>query len=144
MLDVFYFSLFGKKPIIPTVAPKLMKYILVPFSLITIFFSAVGGSASDNLQGNGSTKSPNIVLITIDTLRADHLSCYGYARKTSPNIDKIAQKGVTFKNAIAPSSWTAPSVASLCTSLYPISHGITHGIADTINNQETLSSDIPY
>jgi arylsulfatase A-like enzyme len=85
----------------------------------------------------------NIVLITIDTLRADHLSCYGYERTTSPNIDAIAEKGIIFKNAIAPSSWTAPSMASLFTSVYPVNHGVLHGIGyqkgKTINIQEVFS-----
>jgi len=86
----------------------------------------------------------NIVLITIDALRADHLSCYGYERKTSPNIDKIAEKGIIFKNAIAPSSWTTPSMASLFTSVYPINHGVTHGfgINKTIYGQEVFSDEL--
>lgn len=125
-----------------TVHFKLMHYFLLSLSLITVFHSETVALTPDNLQDNDSTNSFNIVLITIDTLRADHLSCYGYERKTSPNIDKIAQNGFMFKNAMAPSSWTAPSVASLCTSLYPISHGMVHGIADTINNQEILSDNI--
>jgi arylsulfatase A-like enzyme len=69
----------------------------------------------------------NVVLITIDTLRADHLSCYGYNRETSPHIDKVAERGILFKNTIAPSSWTAPSMVSLFTSTYPINHGVIHG-----------------
>ena len=88
----------------------------------------------------------NIVLITIDTLRADHLSCYGYERTTSPNIDAIAEKGMLFKNAIAPSSWTAPSMASLFTSVYPVNHGVLHGIGyqegRTINIQEVFSDKL--
>jgi arylsulfatase A-like enzyme len=66
---------------------------------------------------------PNIVLIALDTARADHLSCYGYSRATTPNIDGLAQRGVQFENAIAPSSWTLPSVASLFTGLFPHQHG---------------------
>ena len=88
----------------------------------------------------------NIVLITIDALRADHLSCYGYNRDTSPNIDKIAEKGIIFKNAIATSSWTAPSMASLFTSLYPINHGVIHGMGykkdETISTQEVFSDEL--
>jgi arylsulfatase A-like enzyme len=70
----------------------------------------------------------NIVLITIDTLRADHLSCYGYERETSPRIDAIARQGMMFKNVVAPASWTAPSMVSLFTSTYPINHGVIHGL----------------
>ena len=65
-----------------------------------------------------------VILITIDTLRADHLGSYGYVRNTSPFFDRIAKHGVLFKNAFAPMATTAPSHASLFTSLYPIQHGV--------------------
>ena len=65
---------------------------------------------------------PNILLIVVDTLRADHLSTYGYARDTSPNLSRIAGQGVIFDNAIAPASWTVPSHASMLTGLYPHDH----------------------
>ena len=82
----------------------------------------------DNFQGAVSKNDFNIVLITIDTLRVDHLSCYGYEHNTSPNMDNIADRWIIYKNAIAPCSWTAPSMASLFTSLYPINHGVIHGV----------------
>lgn len=66
--------------------------------------------------------SPNIVLITIDALRADHLSCYGNNKINTKNIDSLAEEGVLFENAISQSPWTAPSIASLFTSLYPSAH----------------------
>lgn len=67
--------------------------------------------------------SPNVVLIVVDTLRADHLSSYHYQRRTSPNIDQMANDGVLFETAIATSSWTLPSHASMFTGLYPTQHG---------------------
>jgi arylsulfatase A-like enzyme len=66
--------------------------------------------------------SPNVVVLVVDTLRADRMSLYGYARQTSPNIDNIARQGVTFDNAIATASWTLPSHASLLTGRYPHEH----------------------
>jgi arylsulfatase A-like enzyme len=63
-----------------------------------------------------------IVLISIDTLRADHLGCYGYPRETSPFLDQLAARGARFEQAISPSSWTLPSHASMLTGLYPSSH----------------------
>jgi len=66
---------------------------------------------------------PNVILISLDTLRADHLGCYGYHRNTSPNIDKFAEEAFLFENCIAPSSWTLPSHASLFTGLHPSVHG---------------------
>ncbi len=66
-----------------------------------------------------SNPSPNIFLVLIDTLRADHLSCYGYERPTSPNIDKLSAEGVRFIKAFSSSPWTNPSILSLFTGLYP-------------------------
>jgi arylsulfatase A-like enzyme len=70
-----------------------------------------------------ASNSPNFLVVIVDTLRADHLSAYGYSRPTSPNIDRFASQGVVFDNAIAPSSWTLPSHASMLTGLYPTKHG---------------------
>jgi arylsulfatase A-like enzyme len=67
---------------------------------------------------------PNIVLISMDTTRADHLSVYGYERPTSPRIDALAREGVRFEIAYAPSATTGPTHASLFTSLYPTTHGV--------------------
>lgn len=66
---------------------------------------------------------PHVALFVIDTLRADHLGAYGYARPTSPRIDRLAREGVRFAKASATSSWTLPSVASLFTSKPPTVHG---------------------
>ncbi len=79
-----------------------------------------GGVAAMSAGGTGD---PNIILITLDTVRADHFSLYGYGRQTTPNLDKWARKGVVFENAIAPSSWTLPSHASIFTGLLPHQHG---------------------
>lgn len=68
---------------------------------------------------------PNIVLITIDTLRADHLGCYGYFRDTSPVIDALAEESLVFDQAYAVMATTLPSHASMLTSRYPLEHGIT-------------------
>ena len=106
--------------------------------LITFFiFVSCFGIYMENRQKNLSIYNPvlareshqetNVILILIDTLRADHLSCYGYERSTSPNIDRMAEEGVLFENPVAPSSWTKPSTASLFTSLYPSMHGVIYG-----------------
>ncbi|MCK5056916.1 MAG: sulfatase [Candidatus Aminicenantes bacterium] len=65
----------------------------------------------------------NVILIVVDTLRADHLGCYGYSRNTSPVIDRLANEGIIFKNMLAQSSWTRSSTASILTGLYPKNHG---------------------
>jgi len=66
---------------------------------------------------------PNIVLISLDTVRASHIHSYGYTRPTTPNLDLAARRGVLFENAIAPSSWTLASHASIFTGLLPHQHG---------------------
>lgn len=69
-----------------------------------------------------SEARPNVILISIDSLRADHLECYGYGRSTSPSIDALAAEGALFEQAIAQAPWTLPSHASLFTSLYVRTH----------------------
>jgi arylsulfatase A-like enzyme len=69
-----------------------------------------------------SPARPNIILITLDTVRADHLSAYGYERLTTPNLDHLAWRGVMFEEAVAPSSWTLASHASILTGLLPHQH----------------------
>ncbi|MGA9797463.1 MAG: sulfatase-like hydrolase/transferase [Terriglobales bacterium] len=68
--------------------------------------------------------APNVLVIVVDTLRADHVSSYGYARPTTPNLDLLAQQGVRFENAISPCSWSLPSHVSLLTGLYQFEHGV--------------------
>jgi arylsulfatase A-like enzyme len=65
---------------------------------------------------------PSFVVISVDTLRADHLGAYGYERSTSPNIDALAANGVVFENVCSTSSWTLPAHASLLTGLLPGRH----------------------
>ena len=69
-------------------------------------------------------RDPNVLLIVIDTLRADHLGCYGYERDTSPNIDRFSKTGVLFQNTYCQIPTTAPSFVSIITAKYPRSHGV--------------------
>jgi arylsulfatase A-like enzyme len=72
----------------------------------------------------------NVMVVVIDTLRADHLSAYGYHRPTSPTLDRLAREGVAFDNALSASSWTLPAHASLLTGRFPNEHRIesTHAL----------------
>lgn len=65
----------------------------------------------------------NVLIIGVDTLRPDHLGCYGYLRDTTPNIDSLAAEGVLFEKALSQAPWTLPSFATVFTSLYPTQHG---------------------
>jgi arylsulfatase A-like enzyme len=68
---------------------------------------------------------PNILLIVLDTVRADTFSCYGNLKSTTPNLDEVATHGILFENAFSSSPWTLPSHASMFTGLYPSEHGAT-------------------
>ena len=71
----------------------------------------------------GKPEPLNIMIIAVDTLRADHLGCYGYTRDTSPHIDDLAARGVLCERCVSPAPWTLPSFSTVFTSLYPTQHG---------------------
>lgn len=66
---------------------------------------------------------PNVVLLSVDTLRADRLGAYGHPGRLTPNMDRLAAEGTLFEQAVSQSPWTLPSFGSLLTSLYPAQHG---------------------
>lgn len=96
---------------------------------------SVGGAASVVAAPN----APNVIVLLIDTLRADHLSTYGYKRPTSPAIDALAANGARFDAAYAAAPWTRPSVTSLMTSLYPSSHDVQSEWSKLPNDVPTLA-----
>ena len=96
-----------------------MKHLKPFFLFLTLLFLLNLVSCS-----NKPSRKYNIVLIVIDTLRADHLSFYGYKKNTAPFLSKIAKDAIVFKHTFSPSSWTAPATASIFTSLYPFQHGV--------------------
>lgn len=73
----------------------------------------------------GRAQPPNVVLISIDSLRPDHLGAYGYGRDTSPHLDALAKSSVVFERAWSTSSWTLPPHVSLLTGLLSNAHGVT-------------------
>src|SRR5262245_2219250 len=78
-----------------------------------------------------ATRRPDIILITIDALRADRVSAYGWTRLTSPALDAFARDAVMFTNAIAQAPYTKASIASLMTGLYPSTH-------------QTVTASVPF
>ncbi|MHC4396868.1 MAG: sulfatase [Planctomycetota bacterium] len=113
-----------------------LKIRLVIKILSCVILVFAGGCRIDNLQIVRPEKltqiknRPNVILITISSLRADHVSSLGYDRQTTPNFDRFAKDNIIFTNAFATSSWQMPSIGSIFTSLYPTEHGATH-----INNK---------
>jgi len=80
-------------------------------------------SAVVQLGGDVEGKRPkNFILISMDTVRADHLSCYGYERRTTPRLDAYAERGALFLNCTSPSAWTIPSHMSIITGVEPPAH----------------------
>ena len=89
-------------------------------ALVSLGLCWVGAATAEPLG-----KPPHVVLITVDTLRFDRVSYYGYRRTTSPNIDALLEDGVRFTQARVPEPLTAPAMSSMLTSLYPHEHGTT-------------------
>ena len=83
-------------------------------------------------------KRPSVVLITVDTLRPDHLGLYGHDRPTSPWLDALAERGAVFDNCVSTSSWTPPAMASMMTGVYPHQHGY-----DTAAVQSDVVASMP-
>ncbi|MEZ5977570.1 MAG: sulfatase [Planctomycetota bacterium] len=103
---------------------------------VALAFAAVLAGCGDD---GGGPDRPNVLLVTIDTLRADHLEPYGYGRATSPRIAELASRSVVFDEAVAPSSWTLPSLASIMTSLPPSTHRATEIASRLGSDHRTLA-----
>lgn len=104
-----------------------MKRNVVLWGFFLLVFFKQDSVVSDDYQSTNG----NVLVICIDSLRADHLGCYGYTRDTSPCIDTVAKDGIRFTSAISQAPWTKPSVASLFTSLYMSVHNVWYGYKDT-------------
>lgn len=92
--------------------------------VLAIMGSALAGLGVGCCREQPQPTRPDIIVVVIDTLRADHLPSYGYPRPIAHNIDRIAREGVLFERVIASSSWTKTSMASIVTSRDPDAHGV--------------------
>ena len=97
------------------------------------------GLASVTAAGCGGDDSPNVILVTVDTLRADHLDAYGYPRATAPAVANLARSGVRFAEAVSQAPWTLPSMASVHSSLYPSQHGAVEAETALPDTADTLA-----
>lgn len=93
---------------------------------------------SEQARGR-KNKRWNLLLLTIDTLRADHLGMYGYTRLTSPVLDALAQDGIRFDRAFCPRPKTSPSVATILTGTWPARHGVHGAMQRLADDNETLA-----
>ncbi len=93
-------------------------------SLAALLLLWLSGHAALRVAPAAGTEGdrPNVLLVSLDALRADRVSCYGHSRPTTPGLDELARKGVIFETAITTAPWTLPSHASMLTGLYPHHH----------------------
>jgi len=98
-------------------ARRIIKFVIMAF-LVCLCTQPGCGPTSEERKEVG-VKPYNVILISVDTLRADYLSSYGRLENTAPNIDKFADKSIVFTNSRSQSPWTTPSHASMFTSMYP-------------------------
>jgi arylsulfatase A-like enzyme len=113
-----------------------MNYERNRIAVALIFFVIIG---LWSVTGAQAKKPHGIILISLDTLRADHLGTYGYHRNTSPSIDAFANEGIVFENTTVQSPWTLPSHMSIMTSLYPSFHGVVNKSSRLADNHVTLA-----
>ncbi len=106
-----------------------MKFRIQIALVCLVLIAACGGGARTHDR-------PHLILISVDTLRSDHLGCYGYERETSPNLDALAARGAVFEDVVSTSSWTLPAHASMLTGLYPSFHGLQ-------DDGVTLGEEVP-
>ena len=107
-------------------AGSLLQFQLAMHKKSKVFFIAfmvLLASASLYTACGKLWQKPNVVVLLVDTLRADHLECYGYHRNTAPVLNELAQQGAIFTQCYAPSDYTPASTASLFTGKYPLAHG---------------------
>ena len=108
--------------------PKLLFRAVIVSALLFTF---------SGIQAQQATKPPSLLIITIDTLRADHLGCYGYKLIKTPRIDALAADGILIENAYSPIPLTLPSHASLFTGTYPVFHGVRDFTGFTLGKERT-------
>jgi len=104
----------------------------------TLAIGVLANQQTQSARSQAAIGGPNIVLISIDSLRADHLGAYGYRRATSPNIDAVAREGAVFETVMSPTSWTLPAHMTMLTSLPPEKHGVITDRLRLAHRVETL------
>ncbi|MEO8622398.1 MAG: sulfatase, partial [bacterium] len=105
--------------------PWMAAAVLVIAVVVTVVPRVAERKALSRLPA-APTNAPNVIVLVLDTERAASMGLYGYSRPTTPNLAKVAERGVLFERAIAPSTWTLPSHASMFTSRYPGELGVSY------------------
>ena len=107
--------------------------------LLALLAAACEPRSEESAATSMHRAQPNVLLVTIETLRADHVGSYGYSRNTTPNLDRLAAEGARFATTIAQAPFTLPSVTSLMTGRTPPHHGVRNHPATLATEIETLA-----
>jgi choline-sulfatase len=111
-----------------------------PLAILVAVLAAASCGKTPSAPSSDPVK-PNLVLITMDTTRADHLGCYGDAAAATPSLDALAREGALFDQAIAVAPLTLPSHVSMLTSLYPVRHGVRDNADFRLSDKETTLAE---
>lgn len=96
----------------------------------------------EKLWSENAIEKPNVILITMDTTRADHLACYGYPDVRTPNLDSLARRGVLFEQAATNTPLTLPAHCSIMTGMYPTYHGVRINGNTALNEEQTTIAEV--
>ena len=118
---------------------KIFALFMVMVMVSTAIFFLSGKSATGNIIKGEACKDCNVILISFDALRADHLGVYGYEKNTSPNIDAFSEDSLVFENCISQAPWTLPSHVSMLTGEYPSHHGAMKATSELGNSTITIA-----
>lgn len=103
----------------------MRRFSTMPLALL-LALGTNGCTREDSPPSAAPGPPPSLVLLLVDTLRADHLGCYGYDRPTSPHLDELARDSLRVEHCVAQSSWTKPTTASILSGRLPSEHGAQH------------------
>jgi len=115
---------------------------IVPLAVSLVAACTVAACSKSSSPGAPTARVDNVILVTIDSLRADHLGAYGYPKPTSPTFDSLAARGLALDRAYSTSSWTLPSHAALLTGLENVTHRVRDDSTRLPNEIETLAESL--
>jgi len=141
LTGIVYLFLFLLSKVILRVLAPLGPVSVVLFVLASVAFLITGAAAGVEAVDHKYNR-PNILLISIDTLRGDHCSFNGYFRKTTPNLDRLARESVVFSNARCCNPLTLPSLSSIMTGTYPQKHGLRDNLNYRLGDENLTLAEI--
>jgi arylsulfatase A-like enzyme len=136
IISVIFYRIVKERAGKPGAILRTVFIVIISLIVSGVFFKVSGNS---EVSGSSDESFRPVILITLDTVRADHLSVYGYNRETSPNIAKFSEDGIIFENTVCQVPITRPSHFSILTGRYPSSHGLTDNFSITPEDVPLLS-----